>query len=35
MPDLNFRVESVAAVPYAAVPMVSFKLRVPTPTLKK
>ncbi len=28
MPDLNFRVESVAAVPYAAVPMVSFKLRV-------
>jgi hypothetical protein len=28
MPDLNFRIESVAAVPYAAVPMVSFKLRV-------
>jgi hypothetical protein len=28
MPDLNFRIEGVAAVPYAAVPMVSFQLRV-------
>jgi hypothetical protein len=28
MPDLDFRVESVAPVPYAAAPMLSFKLRV-------
>ena len=28
MPNLDFRVESVAAVPYAAAPTLSFKLRV-------
>jgi hypothetical protein len=28
MPDLDFRVESVAAVPYAAAPSLSFKVRV-------
>lgn len=28
MPDLDFRVESVAPLPYAAAPMLSFKLRV-------
>jgi hypothetical protein len=28
MPDLNFRIESVAAVAYAAVPMLSFRARV-------
>jgi hypothetical protein len=28
MPDLDFRIESVAAVSYAAVPSVSFRLRV-------
>jgi hypothetical protein len=28
MPDLDFRIESVAPVPYAAAPTLSFKLRV-------
>jgi hypothetical protein len=28
MPDLNFQVEGIAAVPYAAVPLLSFRLRV-------
>jgi hypothetical protein len=28
MPDLDFRIESVAPVPYAAAPSLSFKLRV-------
>jgi hypothetical protein len=28
MPDLNFQIEGVAAVPYAAVPLLSFRLRV-------
>jgi hypothetical protein len=28
MPDLNFQVEGASAVPYAAVPSVSFRLRV-------
>ena len=27
MPDLNFQVEGIAAVPYAAVPLLSFRLR--------
>jgi hypothetical protein len=28
MPDLNFQVETAAPVPYAAAPMLSFKLRI-------
>jgi Family of unknown function (DUF6084) len=28
MPELDFRVESVAAVPYAAAPTLAFRLRV-------
>jgi hypothetical protein len=28
MPDLNFQVEGIAAVPFAAVPLLSFRLRV-------
>ena len=28
VPDLNFQIESVTGVPYAAVPLVSFRLRV-------
>ena len=28
MPDLNFQVEGIAAVPYAALPLLSFRVRV-------